>query len=174
MTIIPPSPVSAPSAPTAPSGQPTAVLTQLPGALPTAGTVITGTVVGRDNQGQTLLQTDAGIVAFKTAAALTVGSQVSLQVQAVGNQLQAVILSALAAGTKAPTGSSATRPPAAGGTASATPATTIASSVSTGSVLTATVIGPSGGPVPSANPSDRKSTRLNSSHVSESRMPSSA
>ena len=67
MTIIPPSPVSAPSAPTAPSGQPTAVLTQLPGALPTAGTVITGTVVGRDNQGQMLLQTDAGIVAFKTA-----------------------------------------------------------------------------------------------------------
>jgi len=148
VTIIPPSSVTAPGAPTAASGQPTAVLTQLPGAQPTPGTVITGTVIGRDNHGQMLLQTDAGVVAFKTAAALAVGSQVSLQIQAVGSQMQAVILSALAAGSKTPTGTTPGRTPTAGAAATAAPATTIATSVSTGSVLTATVIGPSGGPVP--------------------------
>ena len=153
MTSIPPSSISsasAASAPAAPTGQPNAVLTQLPGAQPpTPGTVITGTVLSRDAQGQVLLQTDSGVVAFKTAALLTVGSQVSLQIQAVGSQLQAVILSALAAGAK---GTAATltpgRSPAGSGTAAAAPATTIAPSVSAGAVVTATVIGPSGGPVP--------------------------
>ncbi len=152
MTSIPPSsisPASAASAPTAPTGQPTALLTQLPGAQPpTPGTIITGTVLSRDAQGQVLLQTDAGIVAFKTAAALTVGSQVSLQLQAVGSQMQAVILSALATGAKGPAAAQTPGRPAGSGAAASAPATTIATSASTGAVVTATVIGPSGSPVP--------------------------
>ena len=155
MTTIPPSSVPPPSgaatpgAPTAPVGPSGALLTQVPAAVRTAvpGTVITGTVVGRDNHGQTLLQTDAGVIAFKTAAALTVGSQISLQIQTVGSQFQAVILSALPATKQGSAAAPGATPAAAGGSASA-PATTIAPSVSTGSVITATVIGPSGGPAP--------------------------
>ena len=150
-----PSGAAAPSAPTAPAGGSGAILTQVPPAVRAAvpGTVITGTVVGRDTQGQTLLQTNEGVVAFKTAAALTVGSQISLQIQTVGSQFQAVILSALAAGAK--TGSATPGgQPAGAARAAAAPATTIAPSVSGGGgVITATVIGPSGGAAPGGPPS---------------------
>jgi hypothetical protein len=156
MTTIPPSSVppppgvSAPGAPTAPAGQSGAILTQVPPAVRAAvpGTVITGTVVGRDNQGQTLLQTNEGTVAFKTAAALTIGAQISLQIQTVGSHFQAVILSTLP-GAKPGATTPGGQPLASGGTAAA-PATTIAPSVSTGAALTATVVGPSGGPAPAA------------------------
>jgi hypothetical protein len=145
MTSIPPAPpvtpaAAAASAPTSAAAGSTAVLTQLPSAVRaiSPGTVITGTVTGRDQQGQTLIQTDSGVIAMKTAANLAVGSQVSLQVQAAGSQLQAVILSAIAPKPGAAAGTVPTATTPAGGAA----ATTIASTVATGSVLTATVIGP--------------------------------
>jgi len=125
-------------------------LTQLTSAVRaiSPGTVITGTVTGRDQQGQTLIQTDSGMIAMKTLANLAVGSQVSLQVQAAGSQLQAVILSAIAPKPGATTGAAPTATAPGGGAA----ATTIASTVATGSVLTATVIGPTSAAAPQTAP----------------------
>lgn len=158
MTSIPPStPVasastsSAASASAAPAIGTTAVLTQLPDAvrLTTPGTVITGTVVGRDNHGQILLQTDSGVIGLRTAAHLAVGSQITLQLQAAGSQLQAVLLAAVAPRT----GAAAPAPTARASPASPTGAPAATFTVSSGPVLTATVISPNiGGPLPSPTP----------------------
>lgn len=156
MTTIPPAtPVSpgsaAAAAPPAPAAGSTAVLTQLPEAVRAAapGTVISGTVVGRDSQGQTLLQTNAGVIGLRTAA-LAIGSQITLQIQAAGSQLQAVLLSAIAPkpGGTLPPGAARGAGPVPPGAA---PATTLA--VSSGPVLTATVLSPNtGGPLPQIPP----------------------
>src|SRR5277367_799164 len=149
-SAVPPTPsastlgVSAVSAPPAsPAGADTAVLTQLPGNLQSAagpGMVISGTVVSIDDHGQALLQTNSGTISFTTSATLTVGQQISLQIQAAGSQLQAVILTQGPGSRSAATltGSLATADLA---EALATPAATVAPSVATGSIIVATVIG---------------------------------
>jgi hypothetical protein len=138
-TIPPPSPI-APSVPTAAAGPATAVLTQLPPSLQSAGpgTIVTGTVVSVDNHGQIVLQTGAGLVSVQSGASVSVGQQVSLQIQATGSgQAQAIVLAAeaVAAAELTAPGSAAAEAP--------TPAATIAPSIATGSVVIATVIGPS-------------------------------
>lgn len=151
MTTIPPPGLTAPSVTTAPTGTVTAVLTQLPSSLQSAGpgTIVSGTVVSVDNQGQIILQTSAGLVSVQSGASVSVGQQVSLQIQAAGNgQAQAIVLSVEAAVAAEMTAPDTPAP------AAATPAATIAPSVATGPVVIATVIGPSPAvPTTAATPS---------------------
>ncbi|MBI3709904.1 MAG: hypothetical protein HY246_19830 [Proteobacteria bacterium] len=136
------------------------LLTQLPSELRqlVAGALLSGIVVGRDARGQTLLRTDAGIVTLRTPAPPPVGSAVMLEVQAVGTQVQAVILSITPSpprtGTAAPgTPAPAQPPPAAAaqpqvpGHAPAAPGTiSVAPGITTAPTLTAFVIAPSANP----------------------------
>lgn len=152
MTTIPPSGAIPPPVPSTPSAGPavpaggpvTAVLTQVPTGLQLAGsgTVISGTVVGIDNQGQALLQTNAGPVVVQANVGLSVGQQISLKVQAGGTPLHAVILSAEAQATAELTSAVASGTPDLSAPEAATPATSVAPSVAGGSVIVATVIGP--------------------------------
>lgn len=146
MTTIPPPSALAPPVPAAAGSTVTAVLTQLPSSLQSAGpgTVVSGTVVSVDPQGQIVLQTNAGLVSLQSAANVAVGQQVSLQIQATGGgQAQAIVLSveALATAETAALAAAIAEPSAAAQEA-APPAATIAPSVATGSIVIATVIGP--------------------------------
>ena len=70
-------------------------MTNLPPGLAnlTSGTILNGSVVGRDAQGHVVVQTANGGLALATALSLPQGSQLSLQVQSVGAQIQVVVLS---------------------------------------------------------------------------------
>lgn len=155
MTTIPPPSALAPAVPTTGGSTVTAVLTQLPPSLQSAGpgTIVTGTVVSVDSQGQVVLQTNAGLVSVQSAASVAVGERVSLQIQAMGGgQAQAIVLGVEAAATaELAAAAAAVADPSAAGQAAAAPAATIAPSVATGSVVIATVIGP-GTAAPSPTP----------------------
>jgi len=160
MTTIPP---SIPIAVAALAGgvDLTALLTQLPPELQSAGrgTVISGTVVAVDGQGQVLLQTSAGVVGFQSLVSVSVGQQVTLQVQSTaGGQVQAMILAAEAKAMDeiASAGSPAQAPDAAPAETAA-PAATVAPTVTSGSIVMATVVAsaPAG---QSAAPSVRSSS----------------
>ena len=160
MTTIPPS-IPTPVAALAGSADLTALLTQLPPDLQSVGrgTMISGTVVAVDSQGQVLLQTGAGIVGFQGLVSVSVGQQVTLQVQSTaGGQVQALILAAEAKAMDeiAAAGGTAQAPDAAPAETPA-PAATVAASVMSGSVIVATVIARAPGgqstapPVPSSS-----------------------
>ena len=70
-------------------------MTNLPPGLAnlTSGTILNGSVVGRDAQGHVVVQTANGGLTLATALSLPQGSQLSLQVQSVGAQIQVVVLS---------------------------------------------------------------------------------
>src|SRR5271169_3237393 len=57
------------------------------------GSLIQGTVIGRDPRGQTIVETDFGQLTLATRASLPVGSDVVLQVQTAGTRLTAIVLS---------------------------------------------------------------------------------
>jgi hypothetical protein len=136
------------------------LLTQLPSELRqlVAGALLSGIVVGRDARGQTLLRTDAGIVSLRTPAPPPVGSAVMLEVQVVGTQVQAVILSITPppprTGTAAPGTPAPAQPPTAAAAqpqvpapAPAPPGTiSVAPGITTAPTLTAFVIAPSATP----------------------------
>ncbi len=56
------------------------------------GNIVTGTVIGRDSRGAVQLRTQNGMIVLHTNARLPPGATVTLQVQAVGAQLQAILL----------------------------------------------------------------------------------
>jgi hypothetical protein len=58
-----------------------------------AGTILQGTVISREANGQTVIRTQYGALTFKGATPLPVGSAVTLQIQQTGTQLQVVVLS---------------------------------------------------------------------------------
>lgn len=179
--VIPPAAATAGAAPAAPVGH-GAVLATVPDAPPAAarldpGTIITGTVLGRDSQGHVTIRTDKGVLALATPANLPVGSTVSMEVRVAGARLQLVILSVeLPTGEKLPmpVGQGAGGPalpapgalPAAGPTPP-TPAAVLAA-LSGGNLVMATVVqstrlpggggqaapvsAPATGPVPATGP----------------------
>jgi len=57
------------------------------------GTILKGTVQGRDNEGLLVVSTDKGILKLSTPANLAPGSQVLLEVRATGDRLQVLVLS---------------------------------------------------------------------------------
>ncbi|MDY0882631.1 hypothetical protein ACFPL7_06710 [Dongia soli] len=62
------------------------------------GTILRGTVQGRDKDGLLAIKTDQGLLSVATNANLQPGSQVTLEVRAVGDRLQVVVLAADASG----------------------------------------------------------------------------
>ena len=74
------------SAPGTVSDPPTGALRLAPGSL------LHGIVSGQGQQGQLLVQTDAGLLAVATKLALPVGREVSLQIRSAGSQLHITIL----------------------------------------------------------------------------------
>lgn len=56
------------------------------------GSIILGTVTGRDSHGQLVLKTANGVVSVATTANPPVGSTVTLEVRATGDRLQVIIL----------------------------------------------------------------------------------
>jgi hypothetical protein len=143
MTTIPPS-IPIPVAAITGGTDLTALLTQLPPDLASVGrgAAISGTVIAVDSQGQVLLQTNAGVVGFQSLVSVSVGQQVTLQVQSTaGGQVQAMIVAAEAKAMNeiGSAGGPAQAPDAAPAEV-ATPAATVAPSVASGSVIVATVI----------------------------------
>jgi hypothetical protein len=145
-----------------------AVLATVPDAPPAAarleaGSIVTGTVIGRDAQGLVTLRTDKGVLALATNANLPVGSTVALEVRVAGARLQVVVLSVeLPPGqTPGPTGQpipSTGAPPATTPTPPQTPAAVLAAALTGGSLVMATVVHatagrpgtPLGGPAPTS------------------------
>jgi hypothetical protein len=131
-----------------------------------AGSVIAGTVLGRDSQGFVNIRTDKGVLALQTNANLPPGSTVSLEVRVAGTRLQLVVLSvelppgqAPTAGTGAPTGTPAGGAPGGGTTAPPTtlpapaplsPSASLALALTGGRLITATVVHGTYPPLPSA------------------------
>ncbi len=70
-------------------------LTDSPASLArlTAGSIIEGTVIGHDARGRTQVRTEHGMISFRTPISLPPGSQLVLQLQTTGSQIQVVILS---------------------------------------------------------------------------------
>lgn len=62
------------------------------------GTILRGTVQGRDKDGLLAIKTDQGLISIATNANLQPGSQVTLEVRAVGDRLQVLVLAADAPG----------------------------------------------------------------------------
>lgn len=165
---IPPAASTAGAAPAAPVSH-SAVLATVPDAPPAAarldpGTIITGTVLGRDSQGHIVIRTDKGVLALASQANLPVGSTVSMEVRVAGTRLQLVILSVeLPTGERLPMpvgqGSGGPAPPiqspplAASPAAPPTPAAVLAA-LSGGSLVMATVVQsarlPASAPIPTA------------------------
>lgn len=149
MTAILPAAGTTPVAVTA-TGQPP-VLATVPDAPPAAarldpGTIVTGTVLGRDAQGLVTIRTDKGVLSLQTNANLPVGSTVSLEVRVAGTRLQLVVLhveappgQSTAPGiTPGATPATTTGTPAAG--APPSPAANIALALSGGQLVMATVV----------------------------------
>ena len=105
MSFVPPtSPVGvAGTAPAATVG----TLVNAPESLKAAdpGTVVKGTVEGRDKQGNLIVRTEQGAVALRTAANFRPGTALTMEVRAVGDSQQVVVLSVdrRAAPTQQPT-----------------------------------------------------------------------
>ncbi len=95
--VLPQSLRSSVIAKTASHAAPSAVatVTTLPRSLAklTAGAVINGVVEERQGKGLVVLRTERGALTIHTHLALKIGSEVTLQVQSVGTQMQAIILS---------------------------------------------------------------------------------
>ncbi len=86
------------------------------------GTILRGTVQGRDPDGLLVVATDKGVIKLATTANLAPGSQVTLEVRATGDRLQVLVLAADTSGVPASgqapprgTGGSAAPPPASTG-----------------------------------------------------------
>ena len=62
------------------------------------GTILRGTVQGRDKDGLVTIKTDQGILKVATTANLPAGSNVTLEVRAIGDRLQIMVLSVDAPG----------------------------------------------------------------------------
>ncbi|WP_157089173.1 RAD23 family protein [Oceanibaculum pacificum] len=94
MSSVPPTPpvTGAVQAPSAAVGTAIDPPTSLRNADP--GTVVKGTVEGRDRQGNLVIRTDQGAVAVKTPNYIRPGTPVTLEVRATGDSLQVIILSA--------------------------------------------------------------------------------
>ncbi len=76
---------------------PSGVLGTVPNPPPpvsrlSAGTTLTGVVVGHDAEGHTLVRTDLGTLSVATKAQLPVNSEVTLQIRSSGNQLHILIM----------------------------------------------------------------------------------
>lgn len=56
------------------------------------GTILRGTVQGRDKDGLTAVKTDQGLLKIATNANLPAGSNVTLEVRAIGDRLQVIVL----------------------------------------------------------------------------------
>lgn len=85
----------APTAPAAPASPVAPVINPPPSvAALEPGTIVQGTVAGRDKQGLLLVKTDAGNIAIQTQQQIPPGAKLQLEIQAQGSQLQVVILSA--------------------------------------------------------------------------------
>ena len=148
----------------APVGTSSSVQIELNGTSlsPAVGTIISGVVLGRDQRGAVQLRTQNGIILLQTATRLPPGAMVTLQVQAVGAQIQAVLLQVTPLSAQAllplieTAGNgqlNAPGVPPASGTGHASAPTPPASQVAIGNgpTVTATVIGPprrSGTPAP--------------------------
>ncbi len=93
--ILPTVPVPPAQTPVTPVGQILATLTQVPQSINSmlVSALLSGTVIGRDNKGQILLQTGQGVFGIKTNSPLPIGSTVTFEVQSAGAQLQTVLLS---------------------------------------------------------------------------------
>ncbi len=72
-----------------------AAVTNLPRSLAnlTAGAVINGVVEERQGKGLIVLRTERGALTIHTPLPLKIGSEVTLQLQSLGTQMQAIILS---------------------------------------------------------------------------------
>jgi hypothetical protein len=82
------------------------------------GTILRGTVQGRDPDGLLVVATDKGVIKLATTANLAPGSHVTLEVRATGDRLQVLVLATDTSGTTAPgqapprgTGGSTAPPP---------------------------------------------------------------
>lgn len=104
-----------------------------------SGTVIIGTVLRQEAQGHTFLRTEHGQLTLTTRLPLPTGTEVKLEVQAVGARLQAIILSVngrqVASGATIPVPTPAP-PPAAGGPSVTPQAGPAASTPASGSAPT--------------------------------------
>lgn len=148
----------APAVLTPGAGPASALLTGLPDTLRNlaVGALLSGTVLTRDSSGLTMLQTGAGVFGVKTTVPLPPGSNVTLQVQSAGAQLQAIVLSVTpqASGRGAPAAPALpapAAPPASPSPSAAASPAALDGPASPPSSISATVIGPPGGqPSPSA------------------------
>jgi hypothetical protein len=84
------------------------------------GTILRGTVQGRDPDGLLVVATDKGVIKLATPANLAPGSQVTLEVRATGDRLQVLILATDTSGVP----SSGQAPPRGTGGSTAPPPTT--------------------------------------------------
>ena len=66
---------------------------EIPAAVAHVGAVINGVVAERGPRGQIVIRTDNGAITLQTALALQIGAAVTLQMQSLGAQPQALILS---------------------------------------------------------------------------------
>jgi hypothetical protein len=117
--------VSASPTTAAPHGVPGVIADPPPAVTQLAsGHLLQGEVVGRNDQGQTLVRTELGTLAVTTKAQLPTGSQVTLQIRTAGAQIQIAVLQvdghaphlrgsgpAVAAAAAPPSGPAATGPP---------------------------------------------------------------
>ncbi len=77
----------------APNGVPGVIADPPPAVTQLAsGHLLQGEVVGRNEQGQTLVKTELGTLAVTTKAQLPTGSQVTLQIRTAGAQIQIAVL----------------------------------------------------------------------------------
>jgi len=85
--------VSASPTTAAPHGVPGVIADPPPAVTQLAsGHLLQGEVVGRNDQGQTLVRTELGTLAVTTKAQLPTGSQVTLQIRTAGAQIQIAVL----------------------------------------------------------------------------------
>lgn len=84
----------APTAPTAPTSPVAPVINPPPSVSALEpGTIVQGTVTGRDKQGLLLVKTDVGNILIQTPQQIPQGAKLQLEIQVQGSQLQVVILS---------------------------------------------------------------------------------
>ncbi len=86
---------TATQSPAAPSQAGAVTLTDSPASLArlTAGSIIEGTVIGHDARGLTQVRTEHGMISFRSLMSLPTGSQLVMQLQTSGSQIQVVVLS---------------------------------------------------------------------------------
>lgn len=141
--ILLPIPGTSPPAVTT-AGHPT-VLVTAPDPPPAAarldvGSIVTGTVIGRDSQSLVAIRTDKGVLALQTNANLPVGSTVSMEVRVAGARLQMVVLSVEPPPGQAPQPLASAPAPLPTSGPPPTPATTLALALSGGNLVMATVV----------------------------------